>query len=104
MRFLSLGWEVRPKVEALLPKAKGRPKATAVEGGLDLGEKRPGVCGSKKAVIDEQRWKEMERRLELLETVHAQGACSYEKAQQVLSLHEQAEEENKQLREILKNM
>ena len=60
-------------MEAPQPKAKGRPKATAVEGGLDLGEKRPRVCGSKKVVIDEQRWKEMERRLELLETLHAQG-------------------------------
>ena len=59
-RFLSLGWKARPKVEAPQPKAKGRPKATAVEGALDLGEKRPRVCGSKKVVIDEQsgrRWR-----------------------------------------------
>ena len=88
-------------MEAPRPKAKGRPKATAVEGGLDLGEKRPRVCGSKKVVIDEQRWKEMERRLELLETVHAQGDFSDEKVQKVLSLHEEAEEENKQLRGLL---
>ena len=88
-------------MEAPQPKAKGRPKATAVEGGLDLGEKRPRVCGSKKVVIDEQRWKEMERRLELLEAVRARGVCSDEKVQKVLSLHEQAEEENKQLRELL---
>ena len=88
-------------MEAPQPKAKGRPKATAVEGALDLGEKRPRVCGSKKVVVDEQRMREMERRLELLETVHAQGACSDEKVQQVLSLHEQAEEENKQLRGLL---
>ena len=81
-----------------MPKAKGRPKATAVEGGLDLGEKRPRVCGSKKGVVDEQRMQGMERRLELLETVHAQEVSSDEKVQQVLSLHEEAEEENKQMR------
>ena len=90
MRFLSPGWEVRPKVEALLPNAKGRPKATAVEGGLDLGEKRPRLCGSKKVVVDEQMMKEMERRLELLETVHAQGVCSDEQVQQVLRLRDEA--------------
>ena len=77
-------------MEAPQPKVKGRPKATAVEGGLDLGEKRPRVCGSKKVVVDEQRMKEMERRLELLETVHAQGVCSDENVQTVLSLHAEA--------------
>ena len=96
-RFLSLGWEVMPKVEAPQPKARGGPKATAVEGGLDLGEKRPRVCGSKKVVIDEQRWKEMETCLELLETVHAQGHVPGEEVETVLSLHAAAEEENKQL-------
>ena len=84
-------------MEAPQPKAKGRPKATAVEGGLDLGEKRPRVCGSKQVVIDEQRWKEVERRLELLQSLDAQGDFSDEKVQKVLSLHEEAEEENKQL-------
>ena len=77
MRFLSPGSKVRPKVEAPQPKAKGRPKAAAVEGDLDLGQKRMRSCASKKAIIDEQRWKEMERRLELLEMErrheHAQG-------------------------------
>ena len=98
-RFLSPGFKVQPKVEA---KPKGRPKVKAAEGALDLGEKRARVCGSKKVVVDEQRMREMERRLELLETVHSQAAASYDKLQKVLSLHEQAEEENKQLRELLK--
>ncbi len=57
-----------------MPKAKGRPKATAVEGGLDLGFQRPRVMASKKVFVDEQRMKEMERRFELLETVHSQGS------------------------------
>ena len=66
-----------------------------------MGQKRMRSCASKKAIIDEQRWKEMERRLELLETLHAQGDFSDEKVQKVLSLHEEAEEENKQLRGLL---
>ena len=100
-RFLSPGYKVSPKVEAT-PKARGRPKVNAAEGALDLGEKRPRVCASKKVVVDEQRMREMERRLELLETVHSEAAASDDKLQKVLSLHEQAEEENKQLRELLK--
>ena len=71
-RFCSSGLSPTPKGRPQ-PKPKGRPKAKAVEGGLDLVEKRPRVFGSKQVVIDEQRWKEMERRLELLETLHAQG-------------------------------
>ena len=98
-RFLSPGFKVKPKVEA---KPKGRPKVKAAEGALDLGEKRPRVCASNKVVLEEQRMREMERRLELLETVHSQAAASDDKLQKVLSLHEQAEEENKQLRELLK--
>ena len=100
-RVLSPGFKVRPKVEAPTPKPKGRPKAKAAEGALDLGEKRARVCGSKKVVVDEQRMREMERRLELLEAVHSQAASSDDKVQKVLSLHEEAEEENKQLRGLL---
>ena len=66
-----------------------------------MGEKRPRACGSKKVVADEQRMKEMERRLELLGTVHDQGVCSDEKLQKALSLHDEAEEVNKQLRGAL---
>ena len=101
-RFLSPGFKVKPKVEAPKAKPKGRPKAKAAEGALDLGEKRARVCGSNQVVVDEQRMREMERRLELLETVHCQAAASDDKVQKVLSLHEQAEEENKQLRELLR--
>ena len=101
-RFLSPGFKVKPKVEAPTPKPKGRPKAKAAEGALDLGEKRARVCGSKKVVVDEQRMREMERRLELLETVHSEAAASDDKLQKVMSFHEQAEDENKQLRELLK--
>ena len=63
-RFLSPGYKVSPKVEATT-KARGRPKVNADEGALDLGEKRARVCGSTKRVIEEQRIREMERRLEL---------------------------------------
>ena len=101
-RFLSPGAKVRPKEEPT-PKARGRPKIKAAEGALDLGEQRPRVCASNKVVLEEQRMREMERRLELLETVHSQAAASDEKVQIVLSLHEQAEAENKQLRELLQN-
>ena len=83
-RFCSSGLSPTPKGRPQ-PKPKGRPMAKAVEGGLDLGEKRPRSCRSKKEIADEQKIREMERRLELLETVHAQGACSDEKVQQVLS-------------------
>ena len=70
-----------------------------------MGQKRMRSCASKKAIIDEQRWKEMERRLDFLEMErrheHAQGDLSDEKVQKVLSLHEEAEEENQQLRGLL---
>ena len=89
-------------MEPLLPKAKGRPKATAVDEGLDLGFQRPRVMASKKAFVDEQRMEEMERRLELLETVHAHGVVD-EKVQTALLLHEEAEAEDKQLRGLLLN-
>ena len=56
-----------------MPKAKGRPKATPVEGGLDLGVQRPRVMASKKVFEDEQGMKDIYRRLELLEAVHSQG-------------------------------
>ena len=81
----------------------GRPKAKAVEGALDLGEKRPRVCRSKQVVLDEQRMKEMERQIELLKATSAEADCVIdERMQRILRLHEQSEEENKQLRELLK--
>ena len=100
MRFLSPESKVRQKSPE--PRNKvGRPKTTAVEGTLSLGEKRPRACSSKKGIVDEQRMKEMERRLQVLETVHSEQGCSDEKVLKVLSLHEEAEEENKHLRAIL---
>ena len=83
-----------------MPRPKGRPKATPAEGGLDLGVKKPRAMASKKVFEDEQGMKHIYRRLELLESVHAQGALD-EKVQKVLSLHAEAEEENKHLRDLL---
>ena len=45
--------------------------------------------------------REMERRLQVLETIRSEQGCSDEKVLKVLSLHEAADEENKQLRAIL---
>ena len=100
MRFLTPESKVRQTSPE--PRKKvGRPKTTAVEGTLSLGEKRPRACSSKKGIVDEQRMKEMERRLQVLETVHSEQGCSDEKVLKVFSLHEEAEEENKHLRAIL---
>ena len=111
-RFLSPGSHCKDPVETPPPKAKakgkpkgrpvGRPKAKAVEGALDLGEKRPRACRSKQVVIDEQRIKELERQIELLKTLRSEAGTPDERMKRVLRLHEQSEEENKQLRELLR--
>ena len=80
-RFLKPGFIARPKEEDKPKASRGRPKVKAAEGALDLGEKRPRVCASNKVVVEEQRMQEMERRLELLETVHSQAAASDDKLQ-----------------------
>ena len=87
--------------QSLERKKVRRPNGKVVEGALGLGEKIRRSCASKKLIVDEQRMREMERRLEVLETIHSEQGCSDEKVQKVLSLHEEAEEENKQLRELL---
>ena len=64
-------------------------------------KKRPRTCSSHKAVIQEQRIRELERRFELMESVNSQAAAADERLMTVLSLHEEAEAENKHLRELL---
>ena len=94
---LSPGSYVRPAVEPVTPRhkgrPKGRPKATPTEGGLSLGDKRPSALASKNAFEEEQARKEIHRRLELLEHVHSQGPVD-ERVEKILSLHAQAEDEN----------
>ena len=100
MRFLSPESKVRQKSPE--PRKKvGRPKTQAVSEPISLGEKRPRSCSSKKGIVDEQRMREMERRLQVLETIHSEQGCSDEKILQVLELHEAAEADNKHLRAIL---
>ena len=100
MRFLSPESKVRQKSPE--PRKKvGRPKTQAVSEPISLGEKRPRSCSSKKGIVDEQRMREMERMLQVLETIHSEQGCSDEKVLQVLTLQEAAEAENKHLRAIL---
>ena len=75
-KFLSPGWKARPKA-----KPKGRPKVQAPEGAMTLDE--------------------MHRRLEALETIYAEASGTDEKVEKMMTLHNQAEEENKKLREEL---
>ena len=96
MRYVSIGSIERPKVEPLMPRPKGRPKATPAEGGLSLGDKRPSALASKKAFEEEQARKEIHRRLELPEHVHSQGPVD-ERMEKILSLHAQSLHENEQL-------
>ena len=95
--YLSPGSYVRPAVEPVTPRhkgrPKGRPKATPAEGGLSLGVKIPRVLASKKRFEEEQALTELHRRLELLEHVHSQGPVD-ERVEKILSLHAQAEDEN----------
>ena len=114
-RFLSPGKdpvETPPPVKTPPPKAKGkakgrpkgrpvgRPKSTGPEGALDLGEKRPRICHSKKAVINEQRMQEMQRQIELLQALVSEDTVDA-KIQKVLDLHEQSVESNRQMRDLL---
>ena len=94
-RCLRPGYQVTEKV---FPRPKGRPKRQADEGALDLGQKRQRLCGSKKGWVDEQRMRDMERQIELLQS---ERASSDEKVAKVLQLQEQTEEHCKQLRELL---
>ena len=71
MRFLSTDTKVRQR-SLEPPKKLGRPNTTAVEGALSLGEKRPRSCSSKKRIVDVQRMREMERRLQVLGAVHSE--------------------------------
>ena len=100
MRYLSPGSIVRPKVEPLMPRPKGRPKATPAEGGLSLGDKLPRALSSKNAFEAEQERTDMHQRLELLEHVHSQGPVD-ERMEEIMRLHAQALDENKQLRGLL---
>ena len=97
-RFLSPGFKARPKAEA---KPKGRPKVKAPEGAIDLGERRPRVTASNQKLVDAQMMMEMQRRLELLETMSVEASGTDEKVERLMTLHMQAEEENKKLREQL---
>ena len=109
-RFLSPGSHCKDPVETPPPKAKakgkpkgrpvGRPKSTGPEGALDLGEKRPRICHSKKAVINEQRMQEMQRQIEVLQALVSEDTVDA-KIQKVLALHEQSVESNKQMRDLL---
>ena len=93
-KFLSPGWKARPKAEA---KPKGRPKVQAPEGAMTLGERRPRVTDSNQKLAHAQMMKEMHRRLEALETIHAEASGTDEKVEKMMTLHIQAEEENKKL-------
>ena len=97
-KFLSPGWKARPKAEAK-PKPKGRPKKEVPEGAMTLGERRPRVTDSNQKLAHAQMMKEMHRRLEALETIHAEASGTDEKVEKMMTLHIQAEEENKKLRE-----
>ena len=101
-RFLKPGFIARPKEEDKPKASRGRPKVKEAEGALSLGGKRPRTCSSHKAVIQEQRIRELERRFEVMEAVNSQAAATAdERLNTVLSLHEEAEAENKHLRELL---
>ena len=100
-RFLSPGFRVKPKEEPKEKPKVGRPTAKAAEGALDLGEKRVRTCRSQKDFDNAQRIRELERRLELVETVRSESTSSEEKVQQVLSLHEEAADQIKTLRMLL---
>ena len=98
-RFLKPGFQAKPREgPPVTPRAKGRPKTKALEGALELGEKRVRLCASKKNVLNEQMVLELLRRVELLETVQSEAAAPDEKVQKALSLQEQAEVENRRLR------
>ena len=96
-RFFSPGYKVKPKEEA---KRKGRPPVMAAEGALDLGEKRPRDCASRKKEFDEEAIRELRRRVGVLETLSS-AASTDDKLQKILRLHDQADEEIRELRRLL---
>ena len=61
-----------------------------------MGDKRPRALSSKNAFEAAQERKEIHQRLELLEHVHSQEPVE-ERMETILSLHAQAEDENKHL-------
>ena len=94
LQFLKPGYRVSPKAE---PPKPGRPKIKACETALSLGEKRVRLCASKEKLAE----RDVMRRLELVEAVLADSTPD-EKVQKVITLHQQANDEIKQLREALK--
>ena len=95
-KFLSPGWTARPKAEAN-PKPKGRPKKEVPEGAMTLGERRPRMTDSNQKLAKEQEIKEMQRRLQAMEAALAEASGTDEKVEKMMTLHNQAEEENKKL-------
>ena len=96
-QYLKAGYRVRPKAE---PPKPGRPKIQADEDSLSLGEKRLRRCGSKEKAAEKQIMRDVLRRLELLEVAQAESTPD-EKVQKMMTLHQQKDEEIKQLREAL---
>ena len=75
-RYLSPGYKVKHEEEA---KPKGRPPVKAAEGALDLGEKRPRACASRKKEFEKRLIRELRRSVEVLPTL-----SSFWKAKQKL--------------------
>ena len=98
LQFLKPGYRVSPKAE---PPKPGRPKIKACETALSLGEKRVRLCASKEKLAEKEHLRDVMRRLELVEAVLADSTPD-EKVQKVITLHQQANDEIKQLREALK--
>ena len=98
-RFLSLGYQLRPPKPPEPKRAVGRPKRPAPEGALDLGEKRPRLCASKKALSDEMRIAALERKVEALHVASSQEVSRDERVGKLMQLVEQADEETAELRE-----
>ena len=96
-QYLKPGYRVRPKAE---PPKPGRPKIKADEEALSLGEKRQRLCASKEKAAEKENMRDVMRRLELLEAAQAESTPD-EKVQKMMSLHQQKDEEIKQLREAL---
>ena len=60
------------------------------------------MTGSNQKLVDAQLMMEMQRRLELLETMHVEASGTDEKVERLMALHLQAEEDNKKLRKRLR--
>ena len=98
-RFLSPGYQLRPPKPPEPKRAVGRPKRPAPEGALDLGEKRPRLCASKKALSDEMRIAALERKVEALHVASSQEVSRDERVDKLMQLVEQADEDTAELRE-----